>query len=356
MNNKRVGIIQNHLIKNDLDAILIRGKTGKKWLETLTGSNCSVLITKEQVYLILDGRYLNQARDEKANIVLMENQRSNYLEYVLNILKDGRLGIEGKQTSIQEYQYLLAKNIKISLIDQDLINFRMIKDLTEIEILKEATRRTDIIYQEVINKIKVGMSEQEIAALLHYYSFLNGATRMAFEPIVASGKRTALPHGRPTSKTVTFHEPIMIDFGIEYQGYESDMTRVCFIGQPDKRIKEIYDLVLKAQKTGVDAIKSGIKACEVDKIVRDIISDAGYGQYFVHGLGHGIGLDDSSDGPILNKNSQTILQEGMVMSCEPGIYIPDIGGIRIEDDVVILNGKGLALNKTTKDYIILEVD
>ncbi|MCD7840816.1 MAG: M24 family metallopeptidase, partial [Erysipelotrichaceae bacterium] len=214
---------------------------------------------------------------------------------------------------------------------------------------------TDDIYQKVIQQIKIGMSEYEISALVQYYSIAAGAQQMSFDTIVATGERTALPHGRPTNKKVKAHEPIMIDFGIQYNNYQSDMTRVCFIGEPQEDIKKIYDTVLKAQLTGLAAIKAGTKARDVDKAARKVIEDAGYGEYFNHGLGHGLGVDDGSDLPILNSQSDMILQDHMMMSCEPGIYVPGVGGIRIEDDVVIMNGVGVPLNKTTKDYIILEI-
>lgn len=161
------------------------------------------------------------------------------------------------------------------------------------------------------------------------------------------------PHGRPTDKTFQEHEFITIDFGITYKGYQSDMTRTICIGEPDPKLKEIYDVVLKAQCAGVDFIRSGVSGKEVDSYVRGIIEEHGYGEYFTHGLGHGMGMGDG-ELPLLNQNSDTILEDGMIMSCEPGIYVPGLGGVRIEDDVVIINGKGVPLNKTTKELIIVE--
>lgn len=213
---------------------------------------------------------------------------------------------------------------------------------------------TDDVYAKVLQHIRIGMTEYEISALVQYYAIAAGAQQMSFETVVTSGERTALPHGRPTSRKVKAHEPIMIDFGIQYQNYQSDMTRVCFIGEPLPQYRNIYDLVLKAQLTGLEAIRAGAKACDVDRAARQVIEEAGYGEYFDHGLGHGIGVTDSGEGPILNSQSQTILQNGMMMSCEPGVYVPGLGGIRIEDDVVIIDGKGVPMNKTPKDYIILE--
>ena len=240
------------------------------------------------------------------------------------------------------------------MLDQEIAHLRIVKEDEEIEAMKKSIAITDEIYQKVIEHIHVGMSEYEISALVQYYSIASGAQQMSFDTIVATGERTALPHGRPTSRKVKAHEPIMIDFGIQYENYQSDMTRVCFIGEPLEQYKKIYDVVLKAQLAGLNAIRTGVKACEVDKAARQVIEEAGYGEYFDHGLGHGIGVTDSNEGPILNSQSQIILQNGMMMSCEPGIYIPGFGGVRIEDDVVIINGKGVPMNRTPKDYMILE--
>ena len=239
-------------------------------------------------------------------------------------------------------------------MDQEIAHLRIVKEDEEIEAMKKSIAITDEIYQKVIEHIHVGMSEYEISALVQYYSIASGAQQMSFDTIVATGERTALPHGRPTSRKVKAHEPIMIDFGIQYQNYQSDMTRMCFIGEPDLKIKEIYDVVLKAQLAGLGAIKAGAKGKDVDKAARDVIEAAGYGEYFNHGLGHGLGIGEDGEGPTLNSKSETVLQEHMMMSCEPGVYVPGVGGVRIEDDVVIIDGVGVPLNKTTKDYIILE--
>ena len=177
---------------------------------------------------------------------------------------------------------------------------------------------------------------------------------MSFETIVATGERTALPHGRPTSRKVKAHEPILMDFGIQYKNYQSDMTRICFIGKPTPEIETIYNTVLKANLAGIAAIKEGAIAKDVDAAARQVIEASGYGEYFNHGLGHGIGVDNSCELPILNGKGDIVLKENMVMSCEPGIYVPNLGGIRIEDDVWIHDGIGIPLNTTTKDLIILE--
>ncbi len=359
---KRIDKIQNLLLEKNIDAILLTSRTMKKWMATMLGSGCKVLITKKQGYLILDGRYITEAKETEHDLqIVLHNPHTtgrNYLAAVEKILKEEKcqsLGVESSVVLASEYQQMKKElDVDIIMLDEDITNLRIIKDQEEIEAMKKTVALTDEIYAKVIEHIRVGMSEYEISALVQYYSIAAGASQMSFDTVVSSGERTALPHGRPSSRKVKAHEPIMIDFGIQYDNYQSDMTRVCFIGEPLEEYKKIYDLVLKAQLSGLAAIKTGAKASDVDKAARAVIEEAGYGQYFDHGLGHGIGVTDSGEGPILNSKSQTILKDGMMMSCEPGVYIPGLGGIRIEDDVVIIDGKGVPMNKTTKDYIILE--
>ena len=235
---------------------------------------------------------------------------------------------------MKEYQEIEKLGIEVLLLDQEIAHLRIVKEDEEIEAMKKSIAITDEIYQKVIEHIHVGMSEYEISALVQYYSIASGAQQMSFDTIVATGERTALPHGRPTSRKVKAHEPIMIDFGIQYQNYQSDMTRMCFIGEPDPKIKEIYDVVLKAQLAGLGAIKAGAKGKDVDKAARDVIETAGYGEYFNHGLGHGLGIGEDGEGPTLNSKSETVLQEHMMMSCEPGVYVPGKYGIRTENMLI----------------------
>lgn len=358
---KRIDKVQAFLKEKNIDALLLKSKTMKKWMSTMLGSGCKVLITKSKGYLILDGRYITEAKEKECDLeIILHNLHTtgkNYLTTVERILKEEHcqtLGVEVSEILINEYKQMQELGIDICLLDNDIMNLRIIKDDEEIEAMKKTIALTDEVYAKVLNHIKVGMTEYEISALVQYYAMAAGAQQMSFDTIVSSGERTALPHGRPSSRRVKAHEPIMIDFGIQFENYQSDMTRVCFIGEPAEEYKKIYDLVLKAQLVGLAAIKEGARASDCDRAARQVIEEAGYGEYFDHGLGHGIGVTDSGEGPILNSKSSTILKNGMMMSCEPGVYIPGLGGIRIEDDVLIQDGVGIPLNQTTKDYIILE--
>ncbi len=347
----------------NLDGILMKSKTSKKYLDTLTGSGVQVLITRDNSYMILDGRYLSEALERDDELIIIENTPSksnkNHFDVVSEIFKEfkySKLGIEANSYSISDYKKLRKYDFIVTLINDEINESRIIKDEFEINILKEACKITDEVFNNVLKHIKVGISENKINALINYYALEAGASRLSFDPVVTSGLRTAFPHGRPTNRIIKPNEPIMIDFGIEYKNYQSDMTRTIFLGKPCDELNNIYNIVKYAQQAGIDAIKSGVLASEVDFIVRDIIEKAGYGNNYNHGLGHGIGIGDGCEHPFLNQRSNTILKENMVMSCEPGIYVEGLGGVRIEDDVLISNGIGVPLTQTTKDMIILEVD
>lgn len=353
--NNRIEKIRELINDLKTDAILIKGKNNKRYVGALTGSGVYVLVTKNEQYQILDGRYIDEADKKTTGFIKKIVPQGEYIPSIielLNELKIKNLAIESQAMSIQDYIKLNEANFDITLLTNELGKVRKIKSEEEIELIKKACEITDEVFAEVLSEIKEGMTELEVAALLQYHALKKGASGMSFDTIVASGERGAMPHGRPTMKKLKRNEAITIDFGVVYEGYQSDMTRTISIGEPPEMIRKIYDIVLKAQTTAIEAIKEGANARDVDNVARTIITESGFGEYFNHGLGHGIGLGDG-EVPTLNQRSNDILTEGMVMSCEPGIYIPDVGGVRIEDDVVVINGKGVPLNKTTKEFIIL---
>ncbi|WP_261321712.1 M24 family metallopeptidase [Enterococcus raffinosus] len=258
------------------------------------------------------------------------------------------LAIESDGLSIKEYS-CLSETFNVTIWSSQIQQLRAIKSAEEIQLIKNACTMTDEIFAELLPSIRVGMSENELGALIHYLSLKKGASAMAFDPIVASGPRSALPHGRPTRRLLEQGDFVTIDFGIVLEEYQSDMTRTVTIGEAPQELYTIYQVVKEAQQTAIDFIREGVTGQEVDEVARKIIDESGYGKYFSHGLGHGIGM--GGDIPILNKNSQMILKENMVMSVEPGIYLPDVGGVRIEDDIAIQNGVAVVLNQTTKDLV-----
>ena len=351
--------VRAQLAASDCDAVLIKSKAMKKYLDTLTGSGCKVLVTRERAYLILDGRYVNEAHEREHALELVEHaQGESYLPYLKRLLEaEGarRVGVEADRMLVGEYRRVAALGFEVVLLDEEIPLMRIIKDADEVAHLQRAIDLTDEIYEEVVSRLRVGMTEFEISALLHYHSYLRGAEAMSFDTIVGTGPRSALPHGRPTGRVVQPHDAVLIDFGIQYEGYQSDMTRVVFMGEPEPEMRRIYEVVLEAHLAGIDAMRAGAVAEDVDRAARDVIERAGFGENFNHGLGHGIGIGNDSELPLLRPGSKTVLANGMIMSCEPGVYVDGVGGVRIEDDVLIDGGVGRPLNHTPKELRIIPV-
>ena len=352
---KYIEKVQQMLQKQGADAVILQSKTMKKYIHTLTGSGCKILITKDKGYIFLDGRYLEEAREKEKDleIWLVKNDMHTEIIRFLDVLHCSTIALEDSTTSVRTYQKYINNNLKVQRWDEELEMLRIIKEEEEIEKIQYAVDVADDVFACVKSQIHAGMSEYEISALLQYHAISKGATQMSFDTIVSSGPRTAFPHGRPTDRRIKRNEPIMIDFGVQMNNYQSDITRMLFIGAPTQAILEIYETVYEAQTTALSKIRSGMRGKDVDVIARSIIENRGYGEFFGHGLGHGIGIGDGSELPYLNPSSNTVLQENMLMSCEPGVYVPGVGGVRIEDDVLIKNGIGIALNHTSKELCIL---
>lgn len=348
------------LDQEELDAVLICSKAMKRWMGTLTGGGCFVLIAADDMRLLLDGRYITEAREQEHDLVidLLPSQSSCNLWIRLKELafQQGwkRIGLEGEATSAETYQTAQQFVEEPVLLTDQMARLRMIKTPDEVIHLQASVELADDVFAAVVPKLRVGMTEHEVSALLQFESVRRGAEKMAFDTIVAAGERTALPHGRPTSREIRYGDNLMLDFGVQYEGYQSDITRNVFFGEPREELSHIYDVVLEAQLAGIAAIALNVDSEDVDRAARFIIEKAGYGQYFNHGLGHGIGVDNDTELPLLRPGKHFRLAEGMCMSCEPGIYIPGLGGIRIEDDVLLKDGYGHPLNQAPKTKIILE--
>lgn len=358
-NIQHIDRVRIQLAEAGCDAVLIKSKTMKKYLDTMTGSGCKVLITRERGYLILDGRYINEARERERDLELVEHaQGESYLPYMERLLEaEGArsLGVEADQMLVGEYEKVRSLGFETVLLDDEIPLMRIVKDASEVAAVQRAVDITDEIYEEVVAALHVGMTEFEISALLQYHAIRRGAQQMSFDTIVGTGPRSVMPHGRPTARAIQPHDAVLIDFGIQYQNYQSDMTRVVFMGEPSPEMRRIYEVVLEANLAGIAAMRPGAVACDVDRAARDVIERAGYGAEFSHGLGHGIGIGDGNEWPLLRPGSKTVLSDGMMMSCEPGVYVPGVGGVRIEDDVVIENGAGRPMNRTPKELRILPV-
>ncbi len=340
----------------DVDALLISKPENRFYISGFRGSAGTVLITATQAYLLTDFRYIEQATNEAPafEIVRTGQPEKDALKDLVTAQDIKRLGFERDYVTYAGYEGLKKRLEETQLVPvEDVVRkLRMVKDETEIEHMQAAANIAEAAFQEILPLIQVGRSEAEIALELEIAMRRRGAERLAFPIIAASGPRSSLPHGAPTDRVLQPGDFLTLDFGAVSGGYCSDMTRTVVLGEPSAKQKEIYDIVLKAQLEAQAAIKPGLKGGDIDKIARDIIADAGYGEYFGHGLGHGVGLQ-VHEGPRAGRASEDILEPGMVVTIEPGIYIPDFGGVRIEDMVLVTDSGHKNFNHSSKELLIL---
>lgn len=353
---ERITKVHKLMEEEGLDGLLIDSAVSRFYLTGFTGTAGRVLFTRKNNYFITDFRYTEQARQQTRGFEVLEVTRKQ-VEKIGELAKeDGvkKLGFEAKTVSFAQFEKYREKMPEVELLPtQDLIaGLRIIKDKSEVEKIRKAVEITDRAFEHICNFIKPGLTEREVALELEYFMKKEGAEKNAFDFIVASGKRSSLPHGVATDKKLKVGDFITMDFGAVYQGYCSDMTRTVVLGEPTAKQREIYEIVLKAQLEVIEKIKPGMTCQEADALARDIIAEAGYKENFGHSLGHGIGVE-VHEGPRVSYASEEVLKVGMLITDEPGIYIPDWGGVRIEDDLLITEDGCEVLNQSPKELIIL---
>jgi Xaa-Pro aminopeptidase len=344
--------------KDDLDAFLITSKANRYYISNFTGTYACVLIDPRSQYVIADGRYFYQLQQQAPDFEVINNQMDmgNTLTNFVKLHHYHKLGIEAKEMNVEEYLQI-NKNTKCKLIPTvDFIeNLRMHKDNAEKAKIEKANKILALAFEHIKEYIHPGLTEKEVANELDNYGLKLGADTRAFETIVASGERSSLPHGHASNKIIQENEPIIIDFGFKVDHYYSDVTRTVHLGKVDKKIYDIYEIDREAQQVAIDSCEIGKPLKEIDAAARRVITKYGYGDYFLHGLGHGIGLT-VHEFPLLNQNSQTNMQEGMTFTAEPGIYLKNVGGIRIEDDLFMgLDNCAHSMTHISKEWNDLEV-
>lgn len=341
-----------------LDGLLVAKPSNRLYLSGFTGSGGVLLITPETQVLITDFRYREQAQAEAPNFRIVQQGTSfcKTLGELAQELALSKLGLENDYVTIVQFEEYVRElpNIKFIPLADLVLSLRRIKTLREVENIKKAVAIADRAFYTMRDFIRAGRTEKEIALELDFHMRRLGAEKNAFPTIAASGERGALPHGAPTDKIIRAGEMLTLDYGAVFQGYCSDITRTFILGQPNEKQKEIYQLVLAAQIATEQAIQPGMRGNEADRIARDMIREAGYGDYFGHGLGHAVGLDIHEE-PRLSPRDESILEPGMIVSVEPGIYLPGWGGVRVED-LVLVTAKGCQVltqsPKTLEDMII----
>jgi Xaa-Pro aminopeptidase len=314
-----------------------------------------IVTTTTQCFLS-DGRYRVQAKEEVKGFRTIITQAKLYEAAAERALlpRKGRVGFSSEHLTVAELRHLKNLFPRTQFIPADGLVERLaaVKTEDEISCIRQAVRMTDQVFSEILKILKPGMAELDVAAEIGYLHRTLGAEADAFEPIVASGTRGALPHARASQKKIQKGELVTIDMGCRFQGYHSDLTRTVAVGKPSPRARTIHQIVLDAQRLAIEAAGSGISGRALDAVARTAIAKKGFGRFFSHSLGHGLGLE-VHELPRISKLSADRLTAGNVVTIEPGIYIPGFGGVRIEDDVVIRDGTAEVLNHAPKELIIL---
>ena len=268
-----------------------------------------------------------------------------------------QIAIEKSHMTVERLEAIqeLYPDVTFTRLDDQLNSMRVVKDANELAILREAAAYADYAIEVGVSEIAEGKTELEILMAIELALKKKGISHMSFDTMVLSGPKTASPHGKPGDRKIQKGDLVLFDLGVIYKGYCSDITRTVAFGEPSSKQKEVYETVRKAEQAAVDAVKPGVKAMELDKIARDIITEAGYGEFFTHRLGHGLGIS-VHEFPSVTGNNEMELIEGMVFTIEPGIYDPSITGVRIEDDVVVTKDGVEVLTKYPKELVIVSAE
>lgn len=339
-----------------IDAFVTSKDVNRRWLSGFTGSAGTVVVGLNTAHILVDFRYVEQAKQQAVGFEVLQYQ--DYypvLAELMQKLQARQVGFESHHVVHKTWERLrreLPNCVWVpteNWVEQE----RGVKDQAELASLKQAAAIADQAFSQLLSVIKPGVTEKQLALELEFIMRRAGAERLAFETIVASGARGALPHAAPTDKVIERGELVTLDFGAVWQGYHSDMTRTVAVGAADAKQKEIYHLVLQAQLAGVAAVAPGKTGRDIDAVARQLISDAGYGANFGHGLGHGVGLEIHEEFPRLSMSGEVILQPNMVCSVEPGVYIPGWGGVRIEDLVVVTADGCRVLCTSPKELLVV---
>ncbi len=334
----RLEKLRQVLLEQNLDALLVSQPENRQYLSGFTGSAGTLLISADRALLATDFRYYEQVGRQAPDFELarIQTQLSDLLPTLLADLAVHRLGFESQHVTVDQGNALSSaiEGVEWVPLKDTVETIRAIKDEQEIEALRRSAALTDASFAHLLTVLKPGMTEREAAWQIESYMRTHGASKVAFDLIVAAGPNGALPHARPGDTVIEKGQPIVIDIGCQLDGYCSDMTRTICLGQPSAKYLEIWNLVLKAQEAAEAGIRAGVSGVEADALARDVISQAGYGEHFGHGLGHGVGLA-VHERPRASRLSTDTLQTNMSVTVEPGIYLPGEFGVRIEDLVIV---------------------
>jgi Xaa-Pro aminopeptidase len=356
MNKSRIARLREALNSDSLDAFLVSSPQNIRYLSGFTGSHALCIVTPREAHFVTDGRYAQQSKGEikgfRRTITVASLLEGTVRKQLLNGCR--RVGFESHHLSFAQYRALKRALPGVSFVPTSEVieKIALVKDPDEIRAMRKAIAISDRTFLEILPQIRAGIREVDIAAEISFRQRSLGAERDAFDPIVASGKRGCEPHARPSKKRLRSGECVTLDFGAVVQGYHSDLTRTIALGSLSRRWREMYTTVLDAQRVAIAGAKGGMRAKDLDAIARRRVRVAGYGRYFIHGLGHGIG-HRLHERPRISALSADVLEAGSVVTIEPGVYITDMGGVRIEDEVLLTTAGCRLLTHAPKELIIL---
>lgn len=335
---KRQQSVRKIVDVNQLDGILFINLENIRYFCGFTGSDGALLIAPNETFFLTDSRYWTQAEEEvKQSRIVHYKKKLDGIASLLSDLKLKKVGVEGPFFTLSSYQFLMKKlggEVEFISLEDEIKNLRAVKDSQELSLIRAAINLSTKSFSHIMEILREGAVEKEVALEMEFFMKKNGAEATGFDIIIASGKRSALPHGRASAKRIDKGDFILIDFGLRVQGYHSDQTRTLVCGKPTPEQSKVYQTVKEAHDLAIEAIRPSIPIGEIDKVARDYIQHQGYGDYFGHGLGHGIGLAVHED-PVVNGENKGLIQEGMVFTIEPGVYIPEWGGVRTEDMILV---------------------
>ncbi len=338
----RAAHVATMLVSNPVDYFYLTG---------FTGEDSAVIVTPHEIHVISDGRFLQEiaAQVSWARAWIRKGVLHDEIARACTELRIRKLGVQPRHFTLSDQAELKrrARGLRIQPAAPAIENMRHLKSAEELRALAKAIRVAEDAFRATLRTIRVGQTELEMAARIEYEMKRRGASAPAFSTICAEGANAAVPHATPGTRKVKKGSAILFDWGAKVGGYNSDLTRMVFVDSIPRKIREIYGVVLEAQKAAVAAVKPGARMCDVDSVARSIVTDAGFGKEFTHGLGHGLGLE-VHEAPSLSWRSDEKLVAGMVVTVEPGIYLPRVGGVRIEDDVLVTSRGNRVLTHLSK--------
>ncbi|HLF69511.1 MAG TPA: Xaa-Pro peptidase family protein [Actinomycetota bacterium] len=353
----RTAGLQQRIVREEVDGLLVTNLINVRYLTGFTGSSGALLLSPDAAVFFTDGRYIAQSAQEvvgaEIEIYTTQPQYAQQLSERSREMGISRLGREETLTLADAVAY--SKRLpEVEFVSANgwVEALRAVKDSTELASMRVAAEMADAGLAYILERVEVGRTESDLALDLEFFMRRNGASDVSFDVIVAAGERSALPHAHPTDKPVEKGGFLLFDLGCVYQGYCSDLTRTVVIGPSEQRHREIYDIVLGAQEAALTTLGPQVVVGEVDSAARTLIADAGYGEAFSHGLGHGVGLE-IHEAPTLRRDEEQVLLPGNVVTVEPGIYIEGFGGVRIEDLVIIGESGAEIISKSPKTFTVL---